>query len=61
MYFRYLTFSCPGQTKFIHSTEKKNKKIRRGDCKGGGSERNVRDTEEGCLEHRVTVTLVYSH
>lgn len=47
MYFRYLTFSCPGQTKFIHSTEKKRikkKKIRddcvwgvrgRGDAKGG--------------------------
>ena len=34
MYFRYLTFSCPGQTKFIHSTKKKEEKIRRGDCKG---------------------------
>lgn len=29
MYFRYLTFSCPGQTKFIHSTEKKIKKIKK--------------------------------
>ena len=38
MYFRYLTFSCPGQTKFIHSTEKNNKiKIGREEkVEGGG-------------------------
>lgn len=51
MYFRYLTFSCPGQTKFIHSTEKnkKNKKNKKRGM-GVGSRGRGGGDGKGCRE-----------